>query len=585
MNTIKKIGGVFLLCSYALSFYGQTIWHNPMLCDSAPPVCGRAFNAEIGKSYHRLPDRFKSEVRKEVWDLSCQNAGLSIRFYTNATHISVKYKVNGGYSMPHMPSTGVSGVDLYTIDCNGHRAWCEGKSSFSDTIRYEFKNLNYHNIHNKGNEFQLYLPLYNEVTSMHIGIPSGSMFRFISETNERPVVVYGTSIAQGACASRPGMAWTNYMQRITDFPVINLGFSGNGQLEESIFQALSEIPAQLYVIDCMPNMTGVRTSLIKERIKKGIAILREHNNAPILFVEHDGYMGGKVSNSRKEEYENSNKELRIAYEILCKEGTPNLYYLNQKELGLDMDSQVDGIHASDWGMATYAKSIGNKVNDILGNMPIAPPYTACKQRREPHNYEWNERHEKVMAYNRKQQPEIVLIGNSITHFWGGEPSYSNPKASQSWEKLFKGKKVVNMGFGWDRIENMIWRVQHGELDGFKAKKIVVMAGTNNLERDNNDQIIKGLEELLSAIRKRQPQAKMYVQKIYPRRGLEERIKVLNKQLEKKLKNVSGIQWVDVSNELTLKNGKINESLFLDGLHPNAQGYELVTKTLQPYIKE
>ena len=584
MNKIKKMVGVFLLFSYALSFYGQTIWHNPMDCDSVPALCGRAFNTEIGKNYHRLPKRFSSQVRADVWNLSCQSAGLSLRFYTNATQISVKYKVKGGYSMPHMPATGVSGVDLYTIDCNGKTAWCEGKWSFGDTIRYEFKELSYHNLHNKGNEFRLYLPLYNEVTSMYIGIPAGNEFHFISETGERPVVVYGTSIAQGACASRPGMAWTNYMQRITDTPVVNLGFSGNGQLEEPLFKALSEISAQLYIIDCMPNMTGERTALIQERIKAGVKMLREHNNTPILLIEHDGYMGGEASNARKKEYEKTNQELRSVYEQLCNDGITNLHYLTQKELGLNSDSQVDGVHASDWGMAMYAKSIGKKVNHILGNISIAPPYTACKQRREPDNYEWNERHEQIMTYTQAQQPEIVMIGNSITHFWGGEPIYPNARASKCWEKLFKGKKVVNMGFGWDRIENMIWRIQHGELDGFKAKKIFVMAGTNNLERDSNEEIIKGLEKLVAAIRKRQPQATLYIQKIYPRRGLEERIKRLNQELENKLKSNASIQWVDVWDELILRNGKINESLFSDGLHPNAEGYNRIASVLKHYLK-
>lgn len=143
--------------------------------------------------------------------------------------------------MPHMPATGVSGVDLYMKDANGQALWCAGKYSFGDTVRYTYDNLTYRRQSDKGNEFCLYLPLYNGVNLMEIGVPAGSHFEFAAPSKKKPVVIYGTSIAQGACASRPGMAWTNILQRKLDFPVVNLGFSGNGRLEEEFFRLLAEL--------------------------------------------------------------------------------------------------------------------------------------------------------------------------------------------------------------------------------------------------------------------------------------------------------------------------------------------------------
>lgn len=250
---------------YGLS--AQTVWHNPAV-DSLLPIQGRCWNREIGGRYQRLPQRAFREVRKPVWDLSLQTAGLYIKFYTNATSVQVKYQVTGGFSMPHMPATGVSGVDLYTMDCDGRQYWCSGNYQFGDTIFYTYKNLTYRNTHDLGNEYTLYLPLYNGVKSLQIGVPEGCRFDFVRPSGEKPVVVYGTSIAQGACASRPGMAWTNILQRKLDMPVVNLGFSGNGQLDEGFFRLLSEIDAAMYVIDCMPNMTNDRVALIRSRLEK-----------------------------------------------------------------------------------------------------------------------------------------------------------------------------------------------------------------------------------------------------------------------------------------------------------------------------
>lgn len=98
--------------------------------------------------------------------------------------------------------------------------------------------------------------------------------------------------------------------------MINLGFSGNGQLEKTLFDLLAEIDAQLYVIDCMPNMTGERTTLIKERIIQGVKELRKKSQVPILLVEHDGYMGSFASEVKKESFDKTNKALKSIYEEL-----------------------------------------------------------------------------------------------------------------------------------------------------------------------------------------------------------------------------------------------------------------------------
>lgn len=346
---------IFVDINYSLA---NIKWYNP-LEDSKLPIQGRYWNKEIGTNYHRIPKRMKNKLRNDVWRLSNHSAGLYIKFITNANTISVKYQVAGNLSMPHMPSTGVSGLDLYTVDSSGNQFWCAGLYQFGDTIKYDYKDIININ-EGKGNEYTLYLPLYNEVKMLEIGVPEESFFEFVSPSNEKPIVVYGTSITQGACASRPGMAWTNILNRKLNTPVVNLGFSGNGQLDKELFVLLSEIHASLFIIDCMPNMTDDRVKLIKPRMMEGLKIIREKTNTPILIVEHDGYMGYHVSETRKEWFMKTNRELKDVYNIM-KYRIDNLYYLSFEELALSMDSQVDGVHATDLGMIEYAEAYYKKI--------------------------------------------------------------------------------------------------------------------------------------------------------------------------------------------------------------------------------
>lgn len=147
--------------------------------------------------------------------------------------------------------------------------------------------------------------------------------------------------------------------------MVNLGFSGNGRLEEEFFRLLAETDASLFVIDCMPNMTeDDRVGLIADRMAKGIRILREKSQAPILLVEHDGYMGYRVSDAARSRFEKTNEQLRLCYQEL-KQKVDGLYYMTFEELGLSMDSQVDGVHATDLGMSQYAEAYSRKIAKIL----------------------------------------------------------------------------------------------------------------------------------------------------------------------------------------------------------------------------
>lgn len=594
MNQISKWHLLSTLCFLAqvsLS-YGQIVWHDPM-GSAVPQIHNRGWNTEIEKNYHRFPERAKPLLRDAVWNLSQNSAGLYIDFYTNSKNITIKYLTENS-SLPNMTAIGVSGLDLYTFNSDGSIDWCASPLSFlsanfssgfakGDTITIRYNDLSYHNRHDFGSEYRLFLPLYNTVKWLNIGVDSSSNFSFAPLSLEKPIVVYGTSIAQGASASRPGMAWTNILQRRFDCPVYNLGFSGNALMDDAVYDLLNELDARLYILDCMPNMYPVRDSIVARTVR-GVKKLRKNHDAPILLVENCDYMYGNTYQPIRNECEVTNQQLRAAYELLRGEGIENLFYLTKEDIGLTMDDQVDGWHASDLGMVKYAEAYRKMIEQLLDYHP-QPLFMPVRQRREPDTYEWNERHRQVLELNQQLNPDVVVIGNSIMHYWGGQPAHERQWGLKQWNNLFKGHRVVNMGFGWDRIENVYWRLYHGELDGISPKHIVLMIGTNNIGFQSGEQIAEGIKGLATLIGSKQPGAKLHVIKVLPRMHGEQKVKEINEQLDRILKPGPHLEVIDLTSEFTLKDGsgKIDPTLFREGLHPNEKGYAVLEKRLKSVL--
>ncbi len=359
---------------YAVS--AQRVWHDPL---SAPQACidGRGWSEELRQSYHRLPDRFQSVVRPAVWQLAKNSAGLYLNFSTTATHITVRYVVSEARALNNVVALAKSGVDLYRFTPQGQMQWCTCFGRFTmgstprDTIAFDYQlTAEASQRRTDGTmeprTYRLYLPLYNTVEWMRIGVDSGEAFTFLPAGSEAPIVCYGTSILQGASASRPAMAWTNIVQRTLQRRVVNLGFSGNGLMEPELFDILAELPAACYVIDCMPNLSSMPDSIVP-RLTRGVHRLRRTTQVPILLVEHDGYNNLYTDSLTRLRYQRTNKELQHAYRQLLAEGVKQLYYLGENEIGIssDEDSQIDGVHANDIGMRRYAQAVMRKLQPLL----------------------------------------------------------------------------------------------------------------------------------------------------------------------------------------------------------------------------
>lgn len=578
-----------LLTLGTLWAYGQDSlqWWNPAR-STFQVIEGQGWYGQTQKPYDRLPEKAEKTVRAQVWNLSRNATGLMIRFRSDAPNIQVRYKVSGQAGFPHMPPTGVSGVDLYAVSADGEMLWCQGKYSFKDTVSYNFSNLTANDLyHDKGREYRLFLPLYNSVEWMEIGVPDSATFTPLPVRHDLPLVVYGTSIAQGACASRPGMAWTGILGRKMDRPMINLGFSGNGPMEKEIIELLAEIEAKVYILDCLPNMTDPK-KITMDDIRTRTLFAAKHlkqkrPNTPVIFAEHAGYTEGKMNKLRQSYYENVNQAFREAFAQLKSEGIQGLYMIPMAAFEQDIETAVDGTHPNDLGMYRYAAGYEKYLREILKEETgYASTQKPVIQSREIKGYNWEERHQEILKLNKTNPPKTVLFGNSITHFWGGEPYGYRAYGQDSWDDTFKNKAARNFGFGWDRIENVLWRVHHGELDGYKAERIFVMIGTNNFQSNTNDEIEQGWDLLIRAIRQRQPDAQLTMVGIYPRRGEEGRVVLLNEKLAA-LTGKHNIRYANPGKVLLNADQKIDETLFSDGLHPNAEGYRKLGKVFKALV--
>ena len=319
---------------------------------------------DLAHPYDRMTKSAEGVVRAPVWRLSQNSAGLSVRFKTNSRRISARWSLrNESLAMDHMPATGVSGLDLYARDDDTWRWVATGrpkKQTGNEALLVSKSPGGWH-------EYILYLPLYNGTESLEIGIDTDATLARGSEyphEKSKPILFRGSSILQGGCASRTGMAYPSIIGRILNRPTINLGFSGNGKMDPEIVDMIAKLDVAAYVIDCVPNMNP---ALVKERTEPLVRILHaSHPNTPIVLVENIVYQNGWFVESSKERYEDKNLELKNAYNRLMKRGMKNLYYIEGDHLlGDDELGTVDGVHPTDLGFLRMAESIGPRLGSIL----------------------------------------------------------------------------------------------------------------------------------------------------------------------------------------------------------------------------
>ncbi len=311
---------------------------------------GRAWTGmERLRWFDRLPAAAEKTVTPAVWSLSRDSAGMMVRFKTDATSIHVHYRLlRDRLGLTHMPATGVSGVDLYARDAGGKWKWVKVVKPAAQEVRVEM----IRDLAPGWREYAAYLPLYNGVDSLKIGVPRGARFEGLPP-REKPIVFYGTSITHGACASRPGMVHTAILGRRFDRPVVNLGFSGNGRMDTAVGAFLAEIDAAAYVIDCLPNMEPAQVTEKCVPLVKQLRAARP--NTPIVLVEDRRFTNSWITPDKEKFHDDNHAALKAAFAALKKEGVKNLHYIPGDHLfGDDSEGGTDGSHASDLGFMRQA---------------------------------------------------------------------------------------------------------------------------------------------------------------------------------------------------------------------------------------
>ena len=314
--------------------------------------------------YDRLPAKAEGKVRLPVWDLSRNSAGLCVRFVTDATTIHARWALTESWLyLPNMTAIGKSGLDLYVKTENGWR-WLAVGIPTAQTNDVKLVD----NLLPGKREYLLYLPLYNGVKFVELGIAATNVLEKApawGPGERKPVVFYGTSILQGASASRPGMVHSAILQRRFNWPIINLGFSGNGKMEPEMAGLLAELDPSIYVLDCLPNMNAAE---IKERVEPCVKKLRAaHPAVPIVLVEDRTMQDSFLIAGRMEWYHLKDRaELKAACERLQKDGVKNLFYIPGEHLfGDDGEGSTDGSHPNDLGFLRQAEIFAQVLEPLL----------------------------------------------------------------------------------------------------------------------------------------------------------------------------------------------------------------------------
>jgi lysophospholipase L1-like esterase len=366
---MKKLLFFLLAGLFSGSIFAQekieVTWHNAVELG----IEGRGWT-DTKTPYDRLPRRAEKNVPEGVWARSMNSAGMSISFATDATMVVIRWKVrHPSVSSPYLSSMSVAGLDLYVRESD---RWFWAATKPPQTAKPpgtppETTETFLRGLTPKLREYRLYLPSYNGVEKVEVGVPKDSKFgKVVEKETKKPIVFYGSSIVQGSASSRPGMTYVAQLGRRLDRGVINLGFSGLCKMESALAELLAELDPAVFVIDCLPNMQ------VKEIAERTVPLVKKIRDArpdtPIVLVENPMYSQTLWNPETLKSVNAKNKLLADEYEKLKRAGVANLHYVKGDNLfGTDGNSTVDGVHPTDLGFTLFADALEPILREILVN--------------------------------------------------------------------------------------------------------------------------------------------------------------------------------------------------------------------------
>lgn len=227
-----------------------------------------------------------------------------------------------------------------------------------------------------------------------------------------------------------------------------------------------------------------------------------------------------------------------------------------------------------------------KFDALPGAKPLPATLVPCTQDRDWPIYDWAKRHAAVTKLTADRKASLVFIGDSITQMFGGEPHDRSQPGKEVWEKFYAKRNAANLGFGYDFLENTLWRLRHGELDGAKAKVVVMHIGTNNAGKNSPEEIAAGVRALLDEIQQRQPQAHVVLMAIFPRGPKPDAMRAKLDTTNKLLAQFAApgrVTFLDIGAKFLQPDGTITREVMGDFLHPTAKGYEIWAGELESVL--
>ena len=205
-------------------------------------------------------------------------------------------------------------------------------------------------------------------------------------------------------------------------------------------------------------------------------------------------------------------------------------------------------------------------------------------------YDWYQRHAQVKERLAKQPADLVFIGDSITHMFGGQPASPVHRGAAVWDRYYGNRNALNLGFGWDRTQNVLWRLNNGEFENMHPKAVVLLIGTNNRTgtrnaRENTSaEIVEGIEAICQTIHAKSPASKIILVGVLPRSPAHfvGPIREINRALPK-LESLGYVKFLDLWPAFADQDGLPKKELMADTVHPNEKGYRLWAETMEPLL--
>lgn len=312
--------------------------------------------------YHRVDTAKYRDMPGPVKKLYTHPTGLAVCFQTNSTTVAARWETRGKSVANHMTPVAHRGLDLYMYsDGDGWIPVGVGRPAIGQTCSECRMAQNLQPVEHR---FLLYLPILEELLSLEVGIDSTATIEAIPSPFRHTVLVYGSSILHGECASRPGLTYPARLSRSTGINFVNYGVSGNGKMETSVADMMKDIEADAFVLDCMPNPSPQE---ITERTSYLVKTLREHHpGVPIILIE--SYMREKGYSDRQvyDRCRQQSKAFVEQYELLKEQGVPDLYLIRDRQaIGTDHEGSLDGVHPNDVGFERMARQYEPQLMEIL----------------------------------------------------------------------------------------------------------------------------------------------------------------------------------------------------------------------------